>query len=73
MVSNTFEGIKGTHITHLNIRSLVNKIDIFRQYLSNSNISIAAISESETWLHKLIPGYMVNIEGYQLFRSDRTT
>lgn len=28
---------------------------------------------SETWLHKEIPDELVNVQGYTLFRSDRTT
>ena len=68
---NNFVGVKGLHIIHLNIRSIINKIDIFRHYLNNSNISIATISE--TWLHEFADSFMISVDGYQLFRQDRTT
>ena len=71
-MSNTeFKGIKGIHITHLNVRSLLHKIDSFRIFLDDSNISIATLSE--TWLSEAIPDSLVNIPGYTLLRNDRKT
>ena len=68
---NLFYGLKGIHFTHLNIRSLYNKIDSFRLFLENSNITVATISE--TWLTGAIPDSLVNVPGYNILRNDRKT
>ena len=51
---NTFEGIlnRGLTISHLNVRSLRNKVDQISQYLSSNPIDI--FSMSETWLDENI-------------------
>ena len=70
-MNNSFCGAKGIHITHLNIRSLMSKLDMCRHYLEESNISIATLSE--TWLHTRIPDCMLQMKGYQLVRLARQT
>ena len=54
----------------INVRSLVNKIDQFRLHFENSGIDI--ITLSETWLHRDICSNILQLDGYQLFRWDRT-
>ena len=69
-MNNPFNN-RGIHITHLNIRSLWNKFDIFRQQLANSNIDCMTLSE--TWLNSNIPDNIISIPGYNIFRLDRQT
>ena len=71
MDSNKFLGVKGMHLTHLNIRSLPAHLDLFAFYLKDSNISCATLSE--TWLTDLVPSTLMNIDGYTLTRLDRKT
>ena len=62
---------KGLKIVHLNIRSLLKKIDQLRAILEGSNIEIFTLSE--TWLHSNIDTHMVQIQGYTAYRLDRKT
>ena len=64
-----FNGVKGFHYVHGNIRSLFNKINQLKLYLIDSNISCLGLSE--TWLTKTIPDNMLYIPGYHLLRLDR--
>lgn len=54
---------------HLNIRSLVNKIELVRQILLNRKIDCFCISE--TWLNDLITDDLIQVDGYNLWRKDR--
>nr|CAI5862851.1 unnamed protein product [Callosobruchus analis] len=54
---------------HLNIRSILNKIEDLKEYLINSDFDIFCISES--WLCKDVSDLAVNIEGYKVYRQDR--
>ena len=56
---------------HMNARSLTSNIDIIKPILEDSNIGVATISE--TWLNDMIPNNFVDINGFKLLRSDRTT
>ena len=69
-MNNPFD-LRGIHITHLNIRSLWNKIDVFRQQLLNSNIDCMTLSE--TWLNSNVPDNIISLPGYNLYRLDRQT
>ena len=60
---------KGFKIVHLNIRSLLPKIEQLRTILYDSTIDIITISE--TWLHNKHCDDLVQIEGFKLFRLDR--
>ena len=60
---------KGLLVTHLNVRSLWNKIDMIKTTFNKFNIDI--ITFSETWLTDLIPNELIDINGYELFRNDR--
>ena len=60
---------KGLKICHINVRSVLNKIDQFRLHFENSGIDIIAVSE--TWLTKDIGSNILQMKYYQLFRWDR--
>ena len=60
---------KGIVIEHLNIRSLWNKIDLFRStFLANT---FSVIGLSETWLTQQYTNSILNLDGYNLYRLDR--
>lgn len=58
-------------IIHLNIRSLVNKIDLIRQILVGSTIDCLCLTE--TWLREIITNDLISVKGYVLWRVDRDT
>ena len=60
---------RGLHIIHLNINSLLPKIDEIRNIAKSSNLSIIGLSETE--LDDSVFDAEINIEGYTLIRSDR--
>ena len=60
---------KGLKFCHINIRSLVPKIDLFRLHFETSGVEV--ITVSETWLSKEINSTILELEGYQLYRRDR--
>ena len=60
---------RGLNIAHLNIRSLWNKNDLFKNAFENSNIQILGISE--TCLTTALPSDLINLAGYTIFRQDR--
>lgn len=62
--NNTFS------IFHINAQSLLPKIDEFRYLFESSDID--AICVSETWFNKEISDGVLGVEGYRLFRSDRS-
>ena len=62
---------KGLKIFHLNIRSLIPKIEQLRLILEDRKIDIFSISES--WLHAGVCSSIVSIPGYDLVRQDRET
>ena len=61
---------KGVNIVHLNIRSLVKKIDQLRLIIEGSNIDIIRLSES--WLHPRVDFHLIAIQGYRAYRLDRS-
>lgn len=56
-------------VAHYNIRSLLSKINEFREYVDVCDYDLICISE--TWLHGDIPDSAVGISGYTLRRRDR--
>ena len=61
---------KGLHITHLNVRSIMNKWDAFKMQFNESNISILGISE--TWLNDKIPSNLLTLSNeFTFLRNDR--
>ena len=61
--------LKGILIAHLNICSLLNKIDHVRSMAVRADIDILFLTE--TWLDPSIDNEEVNIPGYYLLRLDR--
>ena len=60
---------KGVKIEHLNIRSLLKKIDENKILIHQNSFDILAISE--TWLLDKIPNELVNIPCFNVYRKDR--
>lgn len=58
-------------ILHLNIRSLINKIELVRHLLQDETTD--ALCLSETWLTAQVPDELIYITGYKLWRGDRPT
>lgn len=54
---------------HINICSIINKIDLVRYFITT--IDIDCLSISETWLRDPIPNELLHIKGYNLTRLDR--
>ena len=60
---------RGFHLSHLNLQSINNKIDLVKIQIKQLKFHLFTFSES--WLTEDIPDYMLNIEGYNLVRLDR--
>ena len=72
MAINTFNELgraKGVKLLHINVRSVLHKIDQLRSYFIDSNIAVLTFSES--WLKDHISSGLVSIQGYALLRQDR--
>lgn len=54
---------------HLNIRSLLGKLDSLKSFIIENNCDILAVSE--TWLDSDISSHAVSIDGYNFLRRDR--
>lgn len=54
---------------HINIRSLLPKLEQLTDFLVDKNVSILALSE--TWLNRDISDNLLSIQGYNLIRIDR--
>ena len=61
--------VKGFTMVHLNIRSIVKKIDQIKILLQKSSIDI--VTFSETWLKSHLHSTPFEIEGHKLLRQDR--
>lgn len=61
--------IRGFKICHLNMRSLVPKLDEFKIMLAQTKAHVMAISES--WLTPIISDSFLVIENFSLYRRDR--
>ena len=60
---------RGLHLIHLNINSILSKIDELRVIAKKSRASVIRITESK--LDKTILDEEINIDSYELVRSDR--
>ena len=60
---------KGLHFIHINVRSIVNKMDQMRFLARSTNAAVVAVSE--TWLDESIYDSEVKIPGYSILRNDR--
>ncbi len=54
---------------HINVRSLLPKIDMVRIWAKSTNVDIMVLSE--TWLGRSTPDSYIYMEGYNIFRTDR--
>lgn len=55
---------------HFNVRSLLPKMDILRLWVDETDMDIMVLSE--TWLKSTITDNMIAIDGYNIFRADRS-
>ena len=62
--------IRGLHIMHLNINSLLNKIHELRSIAQKSNPTVIGITESK--IDNTVLDSEVDIDGYSIIRCDRT-
>ena len=60
---------RGIHLLHLNINSLLPKIDEVRDFIKKSNASVLGLTETK--LDDSISNQEIDIQGYILIRSDR--
>ena len=60
---------KGFKMVHLNVRSLLKKMDQIRLITEGSEVDVLTISE--TWLKPHLGTALVELDGYQTFRQDR--
>ena len=60
---------RGLHFIHLNINSLLSKIDELREIAKVSRAAVIGITESK--LDNSVLDGEINIEGYNIIRSDR--
>ena len=60
---------KGLHFLHLNINSILPKVDELRDIAKNTNAAIIGVTESK--IDSSIFDSEINIEGYSLLRKDR--
>ena len=67
-ISN-LEQSKGIKIMHMNVRSLINKIDQMRLLFDNSKIDVLTLSE--TWAKDYMNTHLLSIKSYDIIRQDR--
>ena len=68
---NKFEPFRkcNLHFLHINVSSLLSKIDELRDFVDHTKPAILGITESK--LDSSVSDQEVNISGYSIFRSDR--
>lgn len=59
----------GLGFVHMNVRSLVPKMDMVRKWANTTNADILVLSE--TWFNKSITDYLIFIDGYKVYRTDK--
>ena len=64
-----FPSKRGLRISHLNVRSIIYKMDSIRLMLKDKPFDVFSVSE--TWLNSDIPDSELAIEGYSFTRQDR--
>lgn len=64
-----FRARTGLGLIHLNIRSLLPKLDAVKIWIESTNADILILSE--TWLNKTVSDKDIAINGYNIFRCDR--
>ena len=63
-------GLKGITVGHINIRSVFRKLEEIVRILRVGDFDILCITES--WLNKYVSDAMLNIDGYNMIRADRS-
>ena len=61
---------QGFHMSHLNLQSIRNKIDVVRTHISLLNFDVFSFSKS--WLDDRLDNSLLNVNGYNQLRHDRT-
>lgn len=56
-------------IAHINVRSLTQNFNNFRQHVLSNDLDVVAVSE--TWLGDNILDTAVHLDGYSIIRRDR--
>ena len=71
VTDNKFEPFnkRGLHLLHINVNSLLSKIDELRDIVSKTKPAILGITESK--LDITVNNQEINISGYNILRSDR--
>ena len=64
------EEAKGFKLAHLNIRSIIKKIDQIRVCLQDTNLDVFSVSK--TWLRPHLGTQPVELQGFQTYRLDRS-
>lgn len=64
-----FKERSGLGFIHINVRSLVPKIDMLRIWAQSTAADVIVLSE--TWLSKSVSNKDIDISGYNVFRTDR--
>uniref|UniRef100_A0A1A8AW44 Uncharacterized protein n=1 Tax=Nothobranchius furzeri TaxID=105023 RepID=A0A1A8AW44_NOTFU len=64
-----FKSLSGLKHIHLNVCSLLNKMDEVRIWVTSTGADIVIISE--TWLTKSVTNEDINIDGFNVYRMDR--
>lgn len=59
----------GLVFMHLNVCSLLPKLDFVRIWVESTGADVAIISE--TWLGKSVPNSEISLDGYNVYRADR--
>lgn len=63
-----FKSRTGLGFIHLNVRSLVSKMDMIKVWVNTTDVDIMVLSE--TWLKKSVNDDMIIIDGYKVYRTD---
>ena len=61
---------RGIHILHLNVRSLIPKLEELRNVAKETKAAVIGLSE--TWLDDSVFNTEIVIDGYSIFRHDRS-
>ena len=70
ITSPRMQTTRGFKVAHLNVRSVVSKMNSIRQFLSENIVHIFTVSES--WLNSSIADSESSVSGYSVLRNDRT-
>ena len=68
-IKSQLVGCHGLKLAHINVCSLLPKLDEIRFLILSLDLDVLCISE--TWLHEQIPNHEIIIDGYDVIRKDR--